>query len=244
MAGRGQRFIDFGYKNPKPLIEVVGVPMIKRVIHNLDKCFGINHDYIFIIQKDHNKEHHLETYLKQVKPFSVVIETEGVTEGAACTALLAEEYIDNQAQLLIANSDQLIAMNPFNFNTIIDTPEVIGCLLTFESTDPKFSYAECKPYRNKVVRVVEKEVISNIATCGIYYFKYGHYFVSAARDMIKYNKRHKNEFYIAPCYNELIKTYDISRQSEIIVPYQVEKMVCLGTPDDLERAISNLSYLI
>jgi hypothetical protein len=75
--------------------------------------------------------------------------------------------------------------------------------MTMWADDPKWSFARLDA-RGLVDLVVEKEVVSNCATVGIYNFKSGRDFVRAADDMIAKNLRVNNEFYVAPVYNQLI----------------------------------------
>ena len=118
LAGLGSRFSDAGYIFPKPLIEINGKPMIQVVIENLN----IDANYVFIIQKEHDEKYNLKKVLEIIKPNCKVVFAEGLTEGAACTTLLAEEHIDNENPLLIANSDQYIEWdsNEFMYSMVAD----------------------------------------------------------------------------------------------------------------------------
>jgi dTDP-glucose pyrophosphorylase len=102
MAGAGSRFEQAGYTFPKPLIDVEGKPMIQVVVDNLN----IDANFIFIVQKSHREKYNLDTLLNLITPGCKIVEVDGVTEGAAVTTLLAKEYINNDAPLLMANSDQ------------------------------------------------------------------------------------------------------------------------------------------
>jgi len=104
MAGAGKRFAEAGYFFPSPLIEIQNKPMIQWVIDSLN----IKGRYIFIIQKEHQEKYNVKSVLNILKPNCKIIELDHVTEGAACTTLLAKEYINNNNPLLIANSDQFI----------------------------------------------------------------------------------------------------------------------------------------
>ena len=220
MAGKGSRFAETGrYSVPKPLIEVDGKPMILRVIDNL----GINGNYIFLVLKEH------EAILRPVlEPKGVIVTVDAVTEGAACTCLLAKEFIDTEEDLLIANCDQLMEWNPnvFVLNTL-GVMDMDGCILTFTSTSPKNSYAKVNRL-GYVMRVAEKEVISDVATTGVYYWSQGHFMVEACEQMIAKNIRTNNEFYLCPCYNEMIE------EGLIIRTMHVQRHWPIGTPEDLE----------
>lgn len=230
MAGEGSRFVKEGFKFPKPLIDVKGKPMIQTVVENLD----FDCEYIFLVRKQHLKNFPgLENTLRIITNNNMkIVEVDGLTDGAACTALLAKEYIDNDDDLLIANSDQFIEYqieNFINFKTKID---VDGIVWTFNAVHPKWSFAKTNS-RGYVTEVAEKNPISNIATCGIYWYRRGSDFVKYAEQMIERNIRVNGEFYIAPVYNELIA------DGKDLVPFYVHKMWGLGTPEDLRNYLEN-----
>lgn len=227
MAGEGSRFALAGYTFPKPIIEVNGDPMIKVVTDNLN----LDANYIFIIRKEHDEKFNISSTLKQIKPGCKIVHVDKLTDGAACTTLLAKEYIDNENPLLIANSDQFVEWDSCEFYHSINT-DIDGSILTFESVHPKWSYVKLDSDGN-VTQVAEKEVISNQATIGIYYFRKGSEYVKYAESMISKNIRYgqsfngKGEFYVAPVYNEAIE------DGKIIKTFNVDKMWGLGTPEDL-----------
>ena len=228
LAGLGSRFSDAGFIFPKPLIEINGKPMIQVVIENLN----IDANYIFIIQKEHDEKYNLKKVLEIIKPNCKVIFTEGLTEGAACTTLLAEEYINNDRPLLIANSDQFIEWDQNEAMYYFISTESDGGILTFESSHPKWSYARLDD-TGKVDLVAEKEPISKNATVGVYYWKKGKDYVKYANQMIEKDKRVNNEFYVCPVFNEAIE------DNKKILIKDIEKMWGLGTPEDLNYFFSN-----
>jgi len=153
-----------------------------------------------------------------------------VTEGAAITVLLAEKMINNDEELIIANSDQIVDWNSQHFLSFMRKKEADGGIVTFISTHPKWSFVKVND-KGIVTEVAEKRPISNIATVGIYYFKKGRYFVNSANKMIAKNLRVNNEFYVAPTYNELIS------EGKTVLYYPVAEMRGLGTPEDLQNFI-------
>ena len=224
MAGLGSRFKDAGFIFPKPLIEVREKTMIQMVVDSLN----IDANFIFIIQKEHQKQFNLISTLKTMVPNCKIIEIDGITEGAACTTLLAKKYINNSNPLIIANSDQYIVWNSSKTLYNFYTKDFDGGILTFESIHPKWSYAKCDD-NLMVTEVAEKKVISKNATVGVYYWKKGSDYVNYANKMIKKNKRVNNEFYVCPVFNEAIN------DGKKIAISRVEKMHGLGTPEDLKN---------
>tara|TARA_R110001592_G_scaffold20761_3_gene83793 strand:- start:20703 stop:22079 length:1377 start_codon:yes stop_codon:yes gene_type:complete len=230
MAGAGSRFAEQGYTFPKPLIEVGNKPMIQVVVDNLN----IQANYIFIVQKSHYEKYNLETVLNMVAPGCTIVQTEGMTEGAACTTLLAKEYINNEEPLIIANSDQFVEWNSNEVLYAFTTEGVDGGILCFNSTHPKWSYAKLDD-NGFVSEVAEKQPISTNATVGIYYWSRGSLYVNSAERMIERNIRTNNEFYVCPAYNELVEDGGKIRVKTIAD----DGMWGLGTPEDLKHFLSN-----
>jgi HAD superfamily hydrolase (TIGR01509 family) len=229
MAGNGSRFAQEGYILPKPLIDVQGVPMIQRVVENLN----IDGQYIFIVRQEHLDNYQLKEFLNKIAPGCIIVPTDGVTEGATCSVLLAAHHIDNDTNLLIANSDQFLEWDSSAF--LYESMNVDGCISTFEQTDPsdkKWSYAALGD-TGFVTRVAEKEVISTHANTGIYFWSKGSDFVKYARQMIDKNIRTNGEFYIAPVYNEAIA------DGKRIKIQNCKKMWGLGVPADLLKFLKN-----
>jgi HAD superfamily hydrolase (TIGR01509 family) len=229
MAGMGKRFTEAGYVFPKPLIEINNLPMINWVINSLN----IKANYIFIVQKEHLEKYNLNSVLNFIVKNPKILILDHITEGAACTSLLAEKLVDNNKPLLIVNSDQFIEWDSSKTMYNFISKNVDGGILTFKSTHPKWSYAKIDKKTNKVSEVAEKKVISDNATVGIYYWRYGSDYIKYAKSMIKKNIRVNNEFYICPVFNEAI----IDKKNIIIS--DVKKMWGLGTPDDLENFKNN-----
>ena len=228
MAGNGSRFAQAGYTFPKPLIEVHGKPMIQVVVENL----AVEANHIFVVQKLHREKYNLDSMLSLICPGCKIVEVDSVTEGAACTVLLAKELIDNDEPLVIANSDQFIEWNSLEFFYKMNEQNLDAGIVSFKATHPKWSYARVDD-NGFVTEVAEKNPISDIATVGVYYWKQGKDFVKYAESMISKDIRVNNEFYVCPVFNEAlldglkIKTFD------------VPKMWGIGTPEDLNYFLEN-----
>lgn len=224
MAGEGSRFKNAGYTFPKPLIEINGKPMIQIVVDNL----AIDAHHIFLVRKDHLLKYNLDSVLPLIKKNCTIVPVEQLTEGAACTSLLAEKHINNEKQLIIANSDQFIEWNTLETMYKFTDKNIDGGIITFKSTHPKWSFAKVDK-NNFVTEVAEKKPISDNATVGVYFWKKGSEYVNYTKQMISKNIRTNNEFYICPVYNEAIK------ENKKIKLHQINKMWGLGTPEDLQN---------
>lgn len=228
MAGRGSRFAEAGFSDPKPLIPIHGRPMIQWVIKNLTP--EIPHRFIFIAQRDHINRYDLESKLLEWAPNSLVVPLDGVTDGAARTALMAKNLIDNEHALMIANSDQWIDADINEYVSQLSMSSLDGLIMTMTATDPKWSFVS-QDDQGFVTQVVEKEAISNVATVGIYGFARGNDFVEAAEKMIGDAFQVNNEFYVAPVYNWMIK--DSKKVRAFGIGSEANGMYGLGIPSDL-----------
>jgi beta-phosphoglucomutase-like phosphatase (HAD superfamily)/dTDP-glucose pyrophosphorylase len=222
MAGAGSRFASAGYTFPKPLIEVNGKPMIQVVVENLN----IEANYIFIVQKEHYEKYSLQYLLNLIAPNCNIVQVDGITEGAACTTLLAKELINNDYPLVMANSDQFVEWNSNECLYAFNADGIDGGIVSFKATHPKWSYAKIGE-DGFVSEVAEKKPISNNATVGIYFWKKGSDYVKYAEQMIEKNIRTNGEFYVCPVFNEAISDGKKIRVKEI------ERMWGIGTPEDL-----------
>jgi dTDP-glucose pyrophosphorylase len=229
MAGAGSRFVNAGYIDPKPLICIHDIPMIQLVIENLRPNSA--HKFIFICQRAHVDAYDLAQKLAAWAPGCALVQIDGITEGAACTVLAAKELINSDDALMIANSDQYIDISIDAYLRKMATDNLDGLIMTMEASDPKWSFVGLTS-EGLVGTVVEKEVISNEATVGIYNFRHGRDFVKAAELMIEDNSRVNNEFYVAPTYNKLIEM--AKRVGIYSVGSVGNGMHGLGTPADLD----------
>jgi len=221
ISGRAQRFIDAGYKMPKPLILVKDKHVIDLALESMDisDC-----NLIFIVRLDHIYDFSIDQILKQKYGDDItIVVVDRITRGALETCTLAAEHINNDIPLIIYTPD--VSFFPqFNPNAISE--EADGFLLTFAANSPSHSYSVIND--GIVSKVAEKEVISNDANVGIYHFKSGSLFLKYANVMLEQNITAKNEFYIAPIYNLMIA------DGLMVKAFGVEKMYVLGTPDSFQ----------
>ena len=234
IAGRGSRFADAGYSLPKPLIPVHNVPMIEAVVQNVRP--RAPHRFIVVAQRAHLEHQGMRETLERAAPGCIIIPIDHVTEGAACTVLLARHLIDTFDPLMLANSDQWVDTDINDYLAGMGHQGAGGLIMTMTADDPKWSFVGLDDSR-LVTRVAEKDVISNEATVGIYNFRHGCDFVRGADAMIAKNLRVNGEFYVAPVYNELIA--EGLRVAIHNVGREGAGMYGLGTPDDLNCFLAN-----
>jgi len=186
---------------PHYLCEYNGKPLIHKLIDNCAVlqprrmiCTFSNHDIARL---------HLRNMVPQMHPSASVLPVHNITRGAACTALLASEEIDNDDELLILSvSDFLDIELQDVVRAFRESHEDAGVVI-FNSLHPRYSFArldsDCR-----VIEAAEKNPISSNAIAGVYWFKSGSLFVSAAKEMIRKDARVNDNFYIAPALNELV----------------------------------------
>lgn len=229
MAGRGSRFADAGYDRPKPLIEIEQHPMIELVVANLTPT--VPHRFVFVALREHEETYHLRERLEELVPGCALVLLDDVTDGAACTVLAAADLVDDDAPLMIANSDQWVDVDIDHYLAAHRDSGHDGFVMTMTATDPKWSFVDFDE-QGRVCAVVEKEPVSDVATVGIYNVTRAGDLFAAARTMVAADRRVNGEFYIAPCYQELIAAggtvgvYGVGGEGA--------GMYGLGTPDDLE----------
>ena len=239
MAGRGSRFAVAGYTDPKPMISVGHRPMIEWVIENIRPSRP--HHFIFICLGEHLRQYpEVAEKLREICSGCDIIPVDQVTEGAACTVLLARDIIDTDAPLMTVNSDQIVDLPIDQYLEFGDSESLGGQIMTFWSDNPKWSFCRLNG-SGFVTEVVEKEVVSNHATVGIYNFRHGRDFVRAADSMIAKDLRVNGEFYVAPAYNQLIA--EGHRIAVKATGQEGDGMYGLGIPEDLDLFKKTPYYL-
>ena len=230
MAGKGSRFLEAGYTDSKPFIDVNGKPMIQRVIENLNIEFDKNFPFVIICQQEDYDRYDFSIFEKIIGHDNIkVVKLNGTTEGAACTLLTAKEYINNNIPLLSFNSDQMIEYNVNETFSRLSLHD--GGMPCFIGKSEEWSYAKVSE-EGYVEEVAEKRKISDDATAGYYYWNRGSDFVKYAEQMIEADDRVNNEFYVAPVYNYAIK------DGKHIVITHVDKIYELGTPEWLQSYLN------
>jgi len=221
MAGLGSRFIKEGFKVPKQLINIKDKHLIDISLDCLDykDC-----NLIFVVRDETVYNFHIDELLKKKFGDDIkIVVLDKLTDGSVCSCLYAEEYIDNDAPLVIHTLD--IEFRPVYDPHSMNDLDADGLLLTFKSNSSNYSYADVGE-DGYVRKTAEKKAISSNACVGIYGFKKGSDFCKYAREMIAKDIRTKNEFYIAPLYNLLVD------DGKKIVTSTVDKMHVFGTPDE------------
>lgn len=196
---------------PKILTEICGKTMLEHFVANL-VCFK-EANFIFILQKQEVQRYFLDESIKLLLPKSEIIVLEKESLGMACSALFSIDFIDNDEELIICNSDQIFECDLSKIVTKLK--EFDAGVISFESFHPRYAFA--KDEEGLIVEVAEKKPISKNAIAGFYYFKKGSDFIKACEKMIEKDSNYEGHYYIAPCLNELIL------QNKQIYNYKIAK---------------------
>ncbi len=232
MAGEGSRFIREGWSIPKPLIKIHDIPLFKRAIRSV-AAEGIPVKYSFIVRKEHIINNNIDKEILSILPGANIFSVEKTTRGAVETCLMAESAILPDDGIVVLDCDLEFQSQNYisEIKSILNRPVNNidgGALLSFRSDNPRYSYAKVDD-KNFVLMTAEKEVISNHALCGAYFFASGECFLSAAHRLINEPVFTKPEYYISLIYNYILKE---NRRVKLV---DVEKYHSYGTPEELKQ---------
>jgi dTDP-glucose pyrophosphorylase len=229
MAGSDRQFKEQGYKYPRPLIEINDKPIVQHIVENIQPILDYADRVIFIVKKDDINKYYLDKTIGILAPGSCVVGIENDTAGAACTALLAIEKIEESSSLLILNGDQIIDENLLGIVHNFKKLKVDGGVIVFKSVHPRWSYVS-RDKNGFVNEAAEKNPISNYATAGFYYYKTAADFIVYAKRMILKDSDVNGSFYVCPVYNEMIldqkkifsKEIDIKKYHSFMTPEGID----------------------
>jgi len=234
MAGEGSRFIKEGWTIPKPLIELKGLPLFLRAVRSVT-IEGVPMKYSFIVRKEHIERYQIDRRIKSLLPNANVLFVEKTTRGAVETCLMAENLMAEEDAIMVLDCDLEFRSRTFmdGIKNILELPSSEangGMLVSFESLEPRYSYAEVDG--NMIVkRTAEKEVISSHALCGAYFFSSAKGFLKAAHKLMNEPVFTKPEYYVSLLYNYLLADGETVRLA------QMEEYYSYGTPEELRKNI-------
>lgn len=232
MAGAGSRFKDEGYTTPKPLLDILGKPMVVSAAEALPE----SDSYTFIVRDFQISDYGIDKHLRKYFGNSELIVLDHLTEGQAVTCLSAKDLINNDAPLVIGASDNGMIYDRKVFETLSDEADAV--VFTFRNNpavnEKPQAYGWVKVNSDNLVEGVSVKVpisdtpMNDHAVVGTFWFAKGKYFVEAAERMITQNRRVNNEFYVDECINDLVQLgYKVK-------VFEIDHYVCWGTPKDYE----------
>lgn len=230
MAGAGSRFVNAGFNTPKPLVRVDNIPMFLKAISSLDNI-KTQKKYIFVLRQEHIKTQNLDKLIRKSLPEAIIVTIPEITRGATETALMAKNYLEINDPVIVMDCDLWFESESYKImvNSVLNGDNSISAgLLTFEATNPRYSYAKINP-NNTVSEVAEKKVISNHAITGAYFFASANTFINTANTLLGRAIDNKTpEYYISLLYNIMID------EGKKIQATYVDKYASFGTPEELE----------
>lgn len=227
MAGAGSRFYKQGYQIPKPLISIKGEPFFYWATQSIKK-FTIVRSLTFVVLQEHIDKFNIDRAIMTYFPGANITILDQVLNGAVLTCLEGVKEIKDDAPIVFNDCDHIFRCESFYSFCNSENYEMIdGALLSFESNDPKFSYLDYDQNGN-VVRTVEKQVISNEAICGAYYFRNRSVFEKSAIQYLEVCDY--KEYFMSGVYNI------IASNGRIIKSFRVDNHLPFGTPEEYEKA--------
>lgn len=245
LAGRGSRFADQGIATPKPLIEVAGQPMVQRALQSLTGL-SCSMQITFCVLEEHIREAEIDQRLLAIYPQAQIVRIPSVTSGAVETCLLARAHLRDPVSDQMQDDDALLVLDcDLEFrsaafleliqSSLVHPDERAGALLYFESTDPRYSFAELQ--NGRVVRTAEKEAISSHALAGAYFFSRVSDFARAGAEVLAAVRTgHAKESYLSMVYNRLIDP--LIKSGGQVDACRVDEYASFGTPEELARYLA------
>jgi len=232
IAGLGKRFLNEGWKTPKPLIDVSGTPMFMQSIMSLPKA----NEYVFVCLKKHVQENKIDKKILEYLPHAKIVVSKAGTQGQAETCILAEKIIDPNSELVITACDSKMLLEKKYYDKALqEKPEAI--IWTFRNNPAikrkpeAYAYVKEKNGIAKQVyckKTISKNPVKDHAVTGTFYFKTAKTFFASAKKVVQKNLRINNEFYVDIVPNELINA-----KKKVLI-FEVKDYVIFGTPADLK----------
>jgi NDP-sugar pyrophosphorylase family protein len=235
MAGTGNRFVEKGYADPKPLIRVNG----KRIIdYILDMFDTENDEFVFICNDVHLATTNMEKILRAIVKNATIISMPQHKLGPVYTVQAAYDHIKDDEEVIISYCDNPHLWDRKDFETKMHEGGYAGCVLTHMGFHPHTlahtKMAFVKGSNNILEEIKEKACYTDNpmqehASTGVYYFSKGayikKYFDQAIAEKVQYN----GEFYVTLVYNLLV--CDGLKVGYYDTPY----VTVFGTPEEVEN---------
>ncbi len=234
-SGGDKAFKEGGYLYPKNLTEIGSVPLIERVLRGFESIIDNSDQLLLSMRQNEIDKYHTASVAKLLYPEVKIVSIPGMTKGAACAVLLAASDIDSDEELVVMNGDIIIEERLMPAIEDFRKRNLDGGAVTIESVHPRWSFVKCDD-KGQIIEAAEKRPISKNATVGVYYFKRGHDYVEAAKNMIRKDAAVNGAFYICPVFNELI----LMQKKLGIYPIDRDNYYSLANPAGVEAYMKHL----
>lgn len=237
MSGAGQRFLDAGYDQVKPLILVEGKPIIEHVIN----LFPGENDFVFVCRDEHLEKNNLEEILLSLKPEAKIVSMEGKKLGPVYAVTKAFDFIKDEESVIVNYCDFFMNWDYDDFKEFVKKTDCDACLPAYTGFHPhllheKNLYASMTMDENCFMNEIRekhsftKEKSNTHHSPGTHYFKKGKDLKKYFEEQIEQDVSLNGEFYASMTFN-LLKQDNL----KISVYDKISHFCQWGTPEDLEE---------
>jgi len=237
MSGLGQRFVEAGYNDPKPLITVDGKPIIEHVVN----LFPGEKNVTFICNEQHLKETNMRRVLNNICPNGKIYEVpvEG-REGPVHAVSLIFDNIDDDKEVIVSYCDYGTYWDYEEFLKDTRDRNADGAIACYKGFHPHMlgtdNYAFLKETESdsRWMEAIQEKMpftndrMSEYASNGTYYFKSGAIMKKYFQVLMDKKMKVNNEYYVSMVYNLLVED-----KLKVNI-FEIEHMLQWGTPYDLE----------
>lgn len=230
MGGGGTRFGNKGFNLPKPLIVLQDKPFFYWAVQSIVKFIDVE-DIIFVVLQEHIDRFQIDKRILEFYPDAKIQVIDHVLDGAVLTCLEGLKMVEDDLPLLFNDCDHAFINEKFyDYCRTSDFDKFDGALMTFESDNPAYSYVKFDD-SGVVSGTIEKQVVSNEAICGAYYFKNKTIFTDAVNEYLKACSY--TEYFISGVYNEMVK------KGKAIITFPIDENISFGTPDEYDECLED-----
>ncbi len=234
MSGIGKRFLDAGYTDPKPLIQVEGKPIIAHIID----LFPKDTRFIFICNDEHLRSTSLRQMLQHYAQHATILSIPPHKLGPVFAVSQVFDAIPDDEEIIINYCDFSKAWNYADFLSTVRRLKADGAITAYKGFHPHMAgsthYAFIKEKNLWLQQIKEKEPFTQnrneeFASDGTYYFRSGALMKKAFTAQQQKNHHTNGEFYVSLAFNELVE------QGYQVRIFEIDHMLQWGTPQDLEE---------
>lgn len=249
MAGAGQRFADAGYTVHKPAIMTVDratgqeKPMVVCATKDLPGVAADGSNVIYVDRNFHQTDG-VEDAIRAWYPQAAFITVDHLTEGQACTCMLAEPYLDPEQPLLIAGCDNGMDIDRDAFDAL--TKECDCIVFTYRHNEAVLANPNAYGWMiadadgnitgTSIKKAISDRPMEDPAVVATFWFRRAAVFIEATKKMIAENDRINGEFYVDQTVKHVL---DLGYRAKI---FDIDRYVGWGTPADYEGYQKTWNY--
>ena len=249
MAGAGQRFADAGYTIHKPAIMTVDratgqeKPMVVCATKDLPGVAADGSNVIYVDRNFHQTDG-VEDAIRAWYPQAAFITVDHLTEGQACTCMLAEPYLDPEQPLLIAGCDNGMDIDRDAFDAL--TKECDCIVFTYRHNEAVLANPNAYGWMiadadgnitgTSIKKAISDRPMEDPAVVATFWFRRAAVFIEATKKMIAENDRINGEFYVDQTVKHVL---DLGYRAKI---FDIDRYVGWGTPADYEGYQKTWNY--